>query len=237
MKVAVIGDVHSNVYALESVLLDIKRRDIDCILGTGDLVGYLPYPNEVVELFRKHNILSVQGNHDALIGNDYAITNSMLNGLEEKELQANASRHYTNKTITDENRKYLKYMTKSIRMDISGKSIAIVHGSPSSQKEYLYNEEEALLKWSERINEDILICGHTHIPYVNYIGEKVFINAGSVGKPKHGNGNATYVVLDVKDKVHCEIIEVPYEKDKLFACIKNEPMISDTLIDMLENGY
>lgn len=237
MKVAVIGDVHSNVYALESVLLDIKCRDIDCILGTGDLVGYLPYPNEVVELFRKHNILSVQGNHDALIGNDHAVTNSMLIGLEEKELQANASRLYTNKTITDENRKYLKYLTKSIRMDIAGKNIAIVHGSPSSQNEYMYNEEEVLLKWSEKMNEEILICGHTHIPYVNYIGEKVFINAGSVGKPKHGNGNATYVVLDVKEKVHCEIIEVPYEKDKLFAYIKDEVMISDTLIDMLENGY
>lgn len=237
MKVAVIGDVHSNVYALESVLLDIKRRDIDCILGTGDLVGYLPYPNEVVELFRKHNILSVQGNHDALIGNDHAVTGSMLIGLEEKELHANASRLFTNKTITDENRKYLKYLTKSIRINIAGKSIVLVHGSPSSQKEYLYNDAEVLLKWSDQINDDILICGHTHIPYVNYIGEKVFINAGSVGKPKHGNGNATYVVLDVKDKVHCEIIEVPYEKDKLFACIENEPMISNTLVDMLENGY
>ena len=69
MKFAVIGDIHSNKYALESVLEDIKERNVDFIISTGDLVGYLPYPNEVIDLLRRHSVLSVKGNHDEFISN------------------------------------------------------------------------------------------------------------------------------------------------------------------------
>lgn len=73
MRFAVIGDIHSNIYALESVVQDIKNRDIDFILCTGDMVGYAPFPNEVIDLIRKSNVLSIQGNYDKAIGNSESV--------------------------------------------------------------------------------------------------------------------------------------------------------------------
>lgn len=237
MRLAVIGDIHSNVYALRSVLQDIKNRNVDGIIGTGDLVGYLPYPNEVIELFKENNIVSVQGNHDAVIGGSVPVTSKSLEGIDEKELQGNASRLYTNMIISQEYRNYLKYLPTSIKFEVAGKRVLVVHGSPASQKEYLLNDEELLKMWSRRIAEDILICGHTHEPYVNKVQDKIFINAGSVGKSKHGNENATYAILTIEDEVNCEIVEVAYDKTELYQKIKSEPLISDDLIDMLQKGY
>lgn len=53
MKIAVISDIHGNLMALESVLDDIDERDVDEVICLGDLVGYLPFANEVVELLMR----------------------------------------------------------------------------------------------------------------------------------------------------------------------------------------
>jgi len=69
MHFAVIGDIHSNLYALNSVLYDIQNKDVDFILCAGDNVGYSPYPNEVIELLMGNKVVSIQGNYDKAIGN------------------------------------------------------------------------------------------------------------------------------------------------------------------------
>ncbi len=64
MRFAVIGDIHSNKFALDSVLNDIAERNVDFIVSTGDMVGYLPFPNEVIDMIRNNKVLVVKGNHD-----------------------------------------------------------------------------------------------------------------------------------------------------------------------------
>lgn len=67
MKFAVLGGVHGNIYALRSVIEDINNRNVDFILSTGDLVGYMSFPNEVVDLIKSIGILTVKGNHDNIL--------------------------------------------------------------------------------------------------------------------------------------------------------------------------
>ena len=69
MKIAVISDIHSNIYALEAVLEDMESRNIDLIACTGDLVGYGTRPNEVINTIRENRILTIMGNYDDAIGN------------------------------------------------------------------------------------------------------------------------------------------------------------------------
>lgn len=236
MKFAVIGDIHGNIFALESVLQDIKKWDVDYILGTGDLVGYLPYPNEVIEKIREERIICVQGNHDEMIGKLMPEDKS-YNELSQEEIQSNASRLYTNRVIKESNRDYLKQMPKSISMECGHFKIAVVHGSPEDNKEYIYNDKKTLEVWSQKLESDVLICGHTHVPYFKKVSGKYFVNAGSVGKPKHGNGNATYVIVEIIDKeIKCEMREVAYDIEGISKAIQNEPMISNELIKILENG-
>jgi predicted phosphodiesterase len=64
MKLAIISDIHSNLEALEAALHDIKTQNVSAIYCTGDLVGYGPNPNEVIDLLMRNNVKCLMGNHD-----------------------------------------------------------------------------------------------------------------------------------------------------------------------------
>lgn len=237
MKIAVIGDIHGNKYALESVLEHIEKNDVDFIVSTGDLVGYMPYPNEVINLIRKHKILVVQGNHDKVIAESKKISLEEINNMTSLEIQKNASAAFTNWCISDENRKFLENLSSKLILECGDRKLIIVHGSPMRIDEYLYENEDNLTQLSEKISEDIIICGHTHIPYFRNINGKYFINAGSVGKPKHGDKRGTYVIAEIdKDNVSCSIKKVEYDVEKMVKDIENNQMISDGLIELLRQG-
>lgn len=238
MRFAVIGDIHGNKYALESVLNHIDSKNVDFIISTGDLVGYMPYPNEVIELIRKNKVLVVQGNHDKAIAESEKITDEIIVEMEDIDIQKKASRNFTNWIISDENRSYLKNLTNKLTFQCGDFKIVVVHGSPMGINEYLYEEKEQLTRLAEQIEEDIVICGHTHIPYSLHVKNKFFINAGSVGKPKHGDGQSTYAIVEINDGNVCASIEkVEYTVDLIVKDIKCNRMISDELIPMLKNGY
>lgn len=238
MRFAVIGDIHGNKYALESVLKDIDSKNIDFILSTGDLVGYMPYPNEVIELIRKNKVVVVQGNHDKTIAESKQVSTYEIEKMTDEDIQKKASRAFTNWVLTDENRTYLKNLTSKLSLEVEGVKVVLVHGSPMSIDEYLYEDKEKLSKLTEVITEDVIICGHTHVPYTLTVRDKIFINAGSVGKPKHGDYHSTYVVVEIKDGLVCSSIEkVNYDVELMIRDIKNNRMISNQLIAMLQEGY
>jgi predicted phosphodiesterase len=85
---------------------------------------------------------------------------------------------------------------------------------------------------------DIIVCGHTHIPFHRIVGGKHFINAGSVGKPKHGNSNATYIIVDiVNHKITIDIVEVSYDVEKTAKAVEQSIMFDRKLSEMLRKGY
>ena len=236
MLFAVVGDIHSNIYALESVMQDIKVKDVDFILCTGDMVGYAPYPNEVIDLVRKSSVLSIQGNYDKAIGNSESVCGCDYN--DEKQLEmAGLSVMFTNMAVTEKNRTYLKELQTELRMKAEGLQILMVHGSHRKNNEYLFEDSNEIDEVTKEIAEDILICGHTHKPYYKVINGKHVINSGSAGKPKHGNPNATYVIVSIVDKNVCvDILEVPYDYEKTAKAIEDNEMLPNDFANMLRKG-
>lgn len=236
MRFAVIGDIHSNIHALESVMKDIQEKDVDFILSTGDMVGYSPFPNEVIDLVRKNKVLSIQGNYDKAIGNSEIICG--CDYKEERQLEmAGLSVLFTNMTITEKNRTYLRELPKELRLKADGLQILMVHGSHRKINEYLFENSDEVDEVTKEIAEDILICGHTHKPYYKVINGKHVINSGSAGKPKHGNPNATYVIMNVIDNnVSVDIIEVPYDFEKAAKAIEDNEMLPNDFADILRKG-
>lgn len=113
----------------------------------------------------------------------------------------------------------------------------MVHGSHRRNNEYLFENSNEVDEVTREIVEDILICGHTHKPYYKVINGKHVINSGSVGKPKHGNPNATYVVVDIIDKkVSVEVVEVRYDFEKIAKAIEENEMLPNDFADMLRKG-
>jgi putative phosphoesterase len=237
LRLAIISDIHGNIFALKSVLADIDCREIDAIVCTGDLVNYLPYPNEVIQLIRERGILTIKGNHDQKVANFKKPRQGEFEKCSPLEVQQSASTMYTSYILTDENREYLLNLPEKLMISMAGYDILFVHGSPRGIDEYMHKDEAKLAQIVEQVDCGVVVSGHTHMPYHIIWEGKHLINAGSVGKPKHGNGNSTYVVLEFsKEEVNTEIVEVPYDIKKMIKSIQENPYISDALIEMLLKG-
>lgn len=235
MKIAVISDIHSNNYALEKVLDDIECVDVDTIVCTGDIVGYMPSPNKVIDLLRRYKIMCIKGNHDQYTMSLKSLSKKEFEAIDVKDIQRSASAIYTNYVLSDENRYYLNHLPQSLEMSIGNYSVLFVHGSPRAIDEYMYNDTDCLLEISELVENNVIISGHTHIPYWKKVNNKHIINAGSVGKPKHGNSNATYVILSIeKSNLDVEIREVSYDVEAMKNDILKNKYFSDKLIDSID---
>jgi predicted phosphodiesterase len=70
MRIAIFSDVHGNLPALEAVLTDIGRQQCDAVYCLGDLVGYAPFPNEVIARIREEGVPTIMGNYDDGVGFD-----------------------------------------------------------------------------------------------------------------------------------------------------------------------
>ena len=214
MKIAVISDIHANLYALRNILEHIDDQKVDTIICLGDLVGYGPHPNEVVSTIRRRNILCIKGNYDSsVVDNQYSyIRETQLNSF---------SLPWTVNELREENRMYLKNLPNSLSLNIANKTILFVHGSPNRVNEYLLENSENTSKVMEDLKEDVLVCAHTHLPSVKDFNNKLYVNCGSIGKPKIGRPNSTYCILDVTENagVKVEIKEVEYDIKKIIKDI------------------
>ena len=195
MKIAFFSDVHANLPALEVVLADINQEKPDRIFCQGDLVGYHVWPQEVVNLVRAHQVPTLMGNHEE--------------GLQLSPPESGSNSAITQTLINAETRDYLlglpRELTSSYEFGGKHLNLWMVHGSPKAIDEYMtedYTEQEVLNMMRKR-NADILLCGHTHIPFHRRIqdGAKLrhVINLGSVGKPKDGDLRAGYVLADLQE--------------------------------------
>ena len=244
MRIAVISDIHSNIYALEAVLDDIENRNVDLVACTGDLVGYGTRPNEVINTIRKKKVLTIMGNYDDAIGNYKIVCGCDYPNPKDAE-KAGLSMQFTSSETTDENKKYLSNLPKEATLTFNNKTIKLVHGSTRLINEYLKENSEEAKEVMNELDEDILVCGHTHIPYYKYYGEKLLVNAGSVGKPKTNNPNANYVIIEInnednlsnsKSLVGVEIIEVNYDFEKAAREIEENNILPNDFARLIREG-
>ena len=210
MKIAVISDIHANVYALMNVLEDIDNEKVDTIVCLGDLVGYGSQPNEVISMIKERHILCIKGNYDnSVVDNEYSY-------IRETPIDS-FSLPWTVNELKEENRIFLQNLPSTITLNIENKNLLFVHGSPRRINEYLLKDADNTLDTMNSINEDVLICAHTHIPEIKEFGNKVYVNSGSIGKPKIGRPNITYCILNInkEDVMKIEIKEISYDFKKI----------------------
>lgn len=226
MKIGFIADIHSNKYALKEVLKDALKEEVDQIYCLGDLVGYGPFPNEVIETIKEEKIPTVQGNYDQSVGEEL-----MACGCDYKDPKVmemgTKSLYWTQDNTTEENKKWLRELPVNIDLEVKGKKLKLVHGSPRKNNEYLFEEAPELNEVTEEADFNILLCGHTHKPYGKYVNDVFVCNVGSVGKPKHGNPKATYVILHIDKEIKMDIREVEYDYEKMAKAIEESEIPSE----------
>jgi putative phosphoesterase len=198
MRLAILSDIHGNIHALEKVMRDIDERSPDRIVCLGDLVGYGVFPNEVVGLIRERNIPTIMGNYDDGVGFDREDCGCVYTDPEDDRL-GKLSLLWSREHTREENKSFLRSFPDQIREEINGYNVLFVHGSPRRINEYLYEDrpEATFHRIAEAAAADVILFGHTHLPYSKRVNGALFINTGSVGKPKDGNPDAGYIMLDL----------------------------------------
>ena len=197
-RVAVVTDVHANLPALEAALAAIAEMEVDAIYCGGDLVGYGPHPNEVCALIEERAIPTIYGNFDYAIARDLDDCSCAYQDAHDREL-GQQSVAWTLAQTSQASKDFMRALPFDLRFELGGQRVRLVHGSPRKVNEYLFEDKPG--RTFERIaggaDCDVLVFGHTHKPWVREYGGVLFVNCGSVGKPKDGDPRGAFAVLEL----------------------------------------
>jgi putative phosphoesterase len=217
MKIAVFSDIHANLPAMEVVRDDILSRDFDAVFCLGDLGGYASQPNEVQQVIMEMGCPTILGNYDEGVG--FYRDDCGCHYVKPFDIEmSNTSFLWTRDVTTDANKEWLRGLPREIRFESEGMRVLLCHGSPRSTTEYLFeNRSDGYLSQfvaggSDDALADVILFGHTHVPFHRVIEGVHFINSGSVGRPKDGDCRAGYTVFELSDsEVTVEQIRVEYD--------------------------
>ncbi|NJM36477.1 MAG: metallophosphoesterase family protein [Akkermansiaceae bacterium] len=223
MRIALFGDIHANLEALEAVLQDASQQAVTDYVCMGDIVGYNADPAACLEIVRAMDAPTVKGNHD----NDAAGNHS----LDNMNLIAAAALVWTRSQLSEEQRLWLQ----RLRMVRQVSNFTVVHSTldQPANWNYVTNRFDAISNFSFQFTQ-LCFHGHTHVPRVYLKTDKVdelepgiipieadskyFVNVGSVGQPRDGDWRACYVIYDLH-KATIEFRRIEYDIEKTQAKI------------------
>jgi predicted phosphodiesterase len=235
----IFGDLHANLPALEAVWADMDWQHLENRYCLGDLVGYATFPNEVIAFIRQHQVPTLMGNYDQGVGHNRDDCGCAYQAADD-EARGQRSIAWTNAHTDDEHKAYLRTLPAHIPLQLGAFSVLLVHGSPRKINEYLYADRpvESLERVLDAAGTDIVVCGHTHLPYHKVLPSgRHLINAGSVGKPKDHNPLACYVILRVVNgQLQTEFRRVVYDVERTVTAIEASTLPHE-FARMLRRGF
>lgn len=213
MKIGIISDIHGNLYSLMEVYSLLEREGVDSIICLGDMVGYGPHPNEVINFIRRKQIISLKGVYDlAVLNNDFTY-------IKENTIN-NFSVEFTREELTKNNIYYLLNLPTELNMKFGNFKIKFIHKNPYENV--------------SQMEEDILVCGCTHMAEENKIlKNKYILNPGSVGRLSYNNEIVTFGVLEISENLYnFKIMNSSYSFQKI-----QKDMKMMKFPEMLINSY
>jgi putative phosphoesterase len=220
--VAIVTDVHGNLPALQAALSRTEELGIERVFCGGDLVGYGPHPDEVCALIAQREIPTVYGNYDYAIARDEEDCGCAYVTAHDRELGQRSvdwTLAHTGRRAKD----FLRGLPFDLRFAVGDVGVHLVHGSPRKVNEYLFEDKPARLyeRLARSENDAALVFGHTHKPWVREHGGVLFVNCGSVGKPKDGDARGAFAMLRPDaDGVAVSIERVCYDAGAVAAEVR-----------------
>lgn len=200
LQIAALSDIHGNFGALLAVWRDLERHNLSTgpVLNAGDNVCYGENPEETVQFLRsRNNIFSVQGNYDKTV----ALFPGRANSYKKKWGQFRPEKFQAIKQdsdkISDETRTWLLELPREQTMRYNGHSVIVTHYSPGA-KEGIgpWTSSDDLERIASKTTAEVVVCGHTHFPFVRKAGNVLFVNPGTVGRSAYDV--STYAVLTLE---------------------------------------
>lgn len=182
MKLGLISDIHCNLAGLERALALLD--DCDEVLCAGDLMYQYRFSNELLRRLRERDVQAILGNHDKTILYSPGHPLRASPSIDPAELE------------------YLAGLPTSLWLTRRGTRVAVFHGAPWDEERgprayYIYPQDAQALRRLAEVPADVIVLGHTHIPMEVRVGNRLVINAGSIGECRDGTGKLSLAVLDL----------------------------------------
>lgn len=219
MKVAILSDIHANIFALEAVYRDLDKEAVDHILIAGDIIGYYYWPKEVLNIIKNDDrVLCVRGNHENILANIIKNPES----IQKYQRKYGHGYNVCLEKLSLDELDWLVMLPESQYLSLDGCSFYMTHGSLSGVDDYLYPDaplEELKKNYS---NSMITIFGHTHYQFIHSMKDKILLNPGSVGQARDIGGLASYAIYNTSNLTirfkrirfdYSELTEVSKAKD------------------------
>lgn len=238
MIIAFISDIHGNLPALEAAVADAKARGARQIFCAGDMTGYGPFPDQVCRFLQKQKIPSIIGNYDGKVMEASKRGSASVKAMKAKKQKILL---WTAKNTSRQSLKYLAGLPAGIDLQFpTGQSALIVHGSPLSVDDTIYPSitRAGLDAKLGDACPDILVCGHTHIPFVKRFGGMLVVNCGSAGQPVDGDPCPSYALVRLEKGVETRgsIIRFDYDRKRTIAALKKTPLPKGLRKDFAEGN-
>lgn len=192
-RVAAIFDIHSNLPALEAVLVDIRHAGVDAIVVGGDVLpGPMPVETMAALLALDIPTRLIHGNGDR------AVLERMRGGDSSAvPAQAQEALRWVAQQLGPEHEQVLAGWPLTLSIEVTGLGdVMFCHASPRNDTDIFtrLTPEAALLPVFDGITSRVVVCGHTHMQFDRMIGGVRVVNAGSVGMP-YGEPGARWLLL------------------------------------------
>ncbi|HJV30530.1 MAG TPA: metallophosphoesterase family protein [Gaiellaceae bacterium] len=237
-RVAIVTDLHANIPALEAMLTRTDELEAKAVYCGGDLVGYGPHPNDVCQLIEERAIATIYGNYDYAIARDLDDCGCFYPTPNDRET-GQRSVAWTLEHSDERSKRFMHDLPFDLRFELAGKRIRLVHGSPRKVNEYLLEDRAAstFVRIAQLADCDILLFGHTHKPWVREYGGVLFVNCGSVGKPKDSDPRGSFAVLTESDgRISVSIERIEYDARAVAGEIRSVGLPHELAEQLLEGA-
>jgi putative phosphoesterase len=203
-RLAVLSDVHANTPALRAAIEHLRGQDVDGVAYLGDIVFRGPDPGGSIELLATlEPVAWIRGNTDEWY----------LESAPDAEGPGGYVA-FGRSLLTRPQSAFLGELPRTAVVTLDEATLRCVHGSPRDQSENLF-PDTPLGPAVAAVEEDLVACGHTHLPFIRDADGISVFNVGSVGMPFDGDPRASYGIVDDEgDEVRLEIVRVAYDVDE-----------------------
>ncbi len=192
MRVAALYDIHANLPALAAVLQEVSRLRVDQIVIGGDVLPG-PMPRETLALLKEldRRVEFIQGNGEV------AVLDCLTGRVPRVPDQYQSTLRWVAGETSDSHVQWISSWPKTFRTTIAGLGeVLFCHATPRNENEIFIKStpEIILLPVFASAEANVVICGHTHMPFERVVGDTRVANAGSVGMP-FGEAGADWLLL------------------------------------------
>ena len=240
IRFAFFGGIYSNHRSLAAAVALAERAGSEQMFALGDFGAFGPHPDRAIEILRSRPIELIQGNYEESLSSGADDCHCGYTDPRDNRF-AQISYDYTFAKTSPEHRRWMGTLPKTRRLEVGGRKLLLVHGSPRKINEFLWETTSPvafLEKLLSDFDADVLVCTHTGLHWQRRLPSgKLVVNCGALGRPANdGRANVWYATLEIGREVEARFVPVEYEHELLAREMEEEGLPAE-FVETIRTGW